>query len=194
VSQYRQRLMELVEGALVREETVLASGRRSSFYFDGKLVTLQAEGAYLLARHLLDTLPPDSYDAIGGLTMGADPIAAAVAALSFELGTPKTAFIVRKEHKAHGRMKQIEGPLQSGARVVIVDDVATSGQSILDAVHAVEKEQCQVVAVVALVDRMQGAGELFSSQGYSFLPVFTALELGVDSEEIEAGRAAASSL
>lgn len=194
MSQYRERLMELVQTALIREETILSSGQRSSFYFDGKLVTLQAEGAYLLARYLLETIPPESYDAIGGLTMGADPIAASVAALSFELGTPKTAFIVRKERKGHGRMKQIEGPLERGSRVVVVDDVATSGKSILDAVHAVEEEGCSVVAVIALVDRMQGAGELFGNLGYVFSPVFTAKELGVAPEEIRAGRPEATAV
>ena len=79
----------LVAEALIHERTVLSSGRISSFYFDARMVTLRAEGAYLLARHILETVPADSYDAVGGMTMGADPIAAAVSALSFELGTPK---------------------------------------------------------------------------------------------------------
>lgn len=185
MSEYRELLRPLVRGALVHEPTILASGVTSSFYFDGKLVTLRPEGAYYLARYLLGTIPADEYDAIGGLTMGADPISAAVAVLSHEFGTPKTAFIVRKERKAHGRRKQIEGPLAEGSRVVIVDDVATSGASIMDAVHAVETERhCKVVRVIALVDRQQGAQELFDSHGYRFTPVFTAEELGVSTDEI----------
>ena len=193
VSQYRELLRPLVASALRHEPTVLASGVMSTFYFDGKLVTLSPDGAYLLARYLLETIPASEYDAIGGLTMGADPIAAAVSALSHELGTPKTAFIVRRERKEHGRRKRIEGPLPQGARVVIVDDVATSGGSIMDAVHAVESERgCTVVRVVALVDRQQGARELFEASGYTFTPVFTAGELGVSAEEIRAQRAAST--
>ncbi len=191
MSDFRELLRPLVQSALVHEPTVLASGVTSSFYFDGKMVTLRPDGAYYLARHLLDSMPADEYDAIGGLTMGADPISAAVSTLSHELGCPKTAFIVRKERKKHGRKKRIEGPLANGARVVIVDDVATSGGSIMDAVHAVEEERgCQVVRVVALVDRQQGARELFEAAGYQFTAVFTAEELGVSAEEIRAQRVA----
>ncbi|MDZ4064044.1 MAG: orotate phosphoribosyltransferase [Coriobacteriia bacterium] len=193
MSEYRELLRPLVQSALVHEPTVLASGVTSSFYFDGKLVTLRPDGAYYLARYLLESVPSDEYDAIGGLTMGADPIAAAVSALSHEFGCPKTAFIVRKERKGHGRKKRIEGPLAEGSRVVIVDDVATSGGSIMDAVHAVEEERsCEVVRVVALVDRQQGAQELFESKGYEFTSVFTAEELGVSVEEIRAQRVAAT--
>ncbi len=189
MSQYRELLRPLVQSALIHKETVLASGRKSSFYFDGRLVTLSAAGAYYLARHLLETIPFDEYDAIGGLTMGADPICSAVSALSFETGHPKVAFIVRKERKGHGRMNRIEGPLEEGSRVVIVDDVATSGGSIMDCVDAVKAERgCHIARVVALVDRQQGARELFESAGYLFTPVFTAEELGVSREEIAANR------
>lgn len=193
VSKYLELLRPLVQSALVHEPTVLASGVTSSFYFDGKLVTLRPDGAYYLARYLLESIPSEEYDAIGGLTTGADPIAAAVSTLSHEFGCPKTAFIVRKERKEHGRMKRIEGPLAEGARVVIVDDVATSGGSIMDAVHAVETERnCKVARVVALVDRQQGAQELFDSKGYKFTPIFTAEELGVSAEEIRAQQVAAT--
>jgi orotate phosphoribosyltransferase len=183
---YRELLRPLVKNVLVLEPTVLASGVLSSYYFDGRLVTLSAAGSYYLARHLLEQIPADEYDAIGGLTMGADPIVSAVTALSFELGIPKTGFIVRKQQKDHGRRKRIEGPLLPGSRVVIVDDVATSGGSIMDAIRAVEQEaQCSVVRVVALVDRQQGAGELFEKNGYAFTPVFTASELGVTPDSNE---------
>ena len=184
---FRDRLKPLVMEALIHEPTVLASGRVSAFYFDARMVTLRADGAYLLARHILETVPPESYDAVGGMTMGADPIAAAVSALSFELDQPKPAFIVRKAAKDHGRKKRVEGPLARGARVVIVEDVTTSGGSALDAIRAVEEEAgCTVARIVSLVDRMQGASELFSEQGYLFTPVFTALELGITREELDA--------
>jgi len=184
---YKELLRPLVEKALVFEPTVLASGATSSFYFDGKMVTLLAEGANYFAHYLMKHIPVDEYDAIGGLTMGADPIASAVSAISFEVGSPKTAFYVRKAQKDHGRRKRIEGPLVSGSRVVVVDDVATSGGSIMDAIVAVEEELgCKVTRVVALVDRQQGARELFESRGYLFDPVFSAEELGVPVDVIQA--------
>lgn len=190
---FRDRLRPLVEEALIHEPTVLSSGRLSAFYFDARMVTLRADGANYLARHILETVPLDSYDAIGGMTMGADPIAAAVAAISFELGTPKSAFIVRKQPKGHGTRKRVEGPLPRGSRVVIVEDVTTSGGSAFDAIRAVESElDCTVVRVVTLVDRMQGAAELFSREGYPFSPVFTAEELGITREELEAEAASGS--
>ncbi|MDR2107989.1 MAG: orotate phosphoribosyltransferase [Coriobacteriales bacterium] len=183
----REQLRPLVESALVFRPTVLASGAKSNFYFDGKLVTLRADGAYLTARYLLEHIPSDEYDAIGGLTMGADPIASAVAAVSHLVEKPKTAFYVRKEQKGHGLGKRIEGPLADGARVVVVDDVATSGGSIMDAVRAVESEKgCTVTRVVALVDRQQGAREFFEEAGYVFDPIFTAEELGVPLDQIRA--------
>jgi len=188
-TKYRELLRPLIEGALVFGPTKLASGAMSNFYFDGKMVTLRADGANYLAHYLLAHIPADEYDAIGGLTMGADPIASAVAALSQEVGTPKTAFYVRKTQKEHGKKKRIEGPLAAGSRVVVVDDVATSGGSTMDAIEAVEEELgCKVVRVMALVDRQQGARELFEGKGYLFDPVFTAEELGVPREDIEAER------
>jgi orotate phosphoribosyltransferase len=184
---FRHQLEPLVREALIHRPTVLASGRVSSFYFDARMVTLRPDGAYLLARHILETVPADSYDAIGGMTMGADPIAASVSALSFELGTPKPAFIVRKQAKDHGTGKRVEGPLPRGARVVIVEDVTTSGGSALDAARAVEQEvDCAVVRIVSLVDRLQGAAHLFAQHGYVFTPVFTALDLGVTQDELDA--------
>ncbi len=187
MTSFRDQLRPLVMEALIHEPTVLASGRLSSFYFDARMVTLRPDGAYFLARHILETVPADSYDAIGGMTMGADPIAASVAALSWELGTPKTAFIVRKTPKGHGRRKRVEGPLAPGARVVVVEDVTTTGGSALDAIRAVEAEAgCEVVRVVSLVDRQQGAARVFDEAGYAFSPVFTAEELGIGREEIDA--------
>jgi orotate phosphoribosyltransferase len=190
---FRDQLEPLVMEALIHEPTVLASGRVSSFYFDARMVTLRADGAYLLARHILETVPAGTYDAIGGMTMGADPIAAAVSAISYELGVPKLAFIVRKQPKGHGTRKRVEGPLPRGARVVIVEDVTTTGGSALDAIRAVEEEAgCTVTAIVSLVDRQQGAAELFAREGYAFSPVFTAEELGVTREELDAEARSAS--
>jgi orotate phosphoribosyltransferase len=118
-------------------------------------------------------------EALGGLTLGADPIVAAVAALSFLEGQPMKAFIVRKETKAHGQQHQIEGPhLEPGARVAIIDDVATTGGSILKAIQAVQEQTTwKIVRVLTLVDRQEGARERLAKVGYDLIAVFTGEEL-----------------
>lgn len=176
------RLKELIlERAVSYGETQLSSGLTSGYYVDGKQVTLDAEGALLFAEHFLSTNPPQTYDAVGGPTLGADPMAAAVGLLSQIKGTAKQAFIVRKATKEHGKMRRIEGPLADGARVIVVEDVITSGKSVLDAIDALENEKgCRVVKIVCLVDREQGAREAFQERGYHFEPLFTVTELGVN--------------
>ncbi|MFQ5701088.1 MAG: orotate phosphoribosyltransferase, partial [Acidobacteriota bacterium] len=158
----RTRLLALLsERALTLGDFTLASGRRSRYYLDARLVTLHAEGAYLVARAILDRLAHERVeaDAIGGLTMGADPIAGAVAAVSHLVGKDLQAFIVRKTAKEHGTRRRIEGDLERGDRVVVVDDVVTTAGSTLRAIRAVEQVGCRVVAVVCLVDRQEGARE-----------------------------------
>lgn len=169
--------------ALLRQRAIrygdftLASGRKSTYYVDGRLVTLHHEGAWLVARVILDLLTREGVEAtaIGGLTMGADPIAGAVAAVSHLEGRPLGAFIVRKEAKGHGTGKRVEGDLRAGDRVVVVDDVITTAGSTLQAIRAVEEIGCKVVAVVCLIDRQEGGAEALA--GYRFLPMFTIGEL-----------------
>lgn len=175
------RLRQLIlDRAVSFGDVQLSSGQASRFYIDGKQVTLSAEGALLFAECFLATNPPESYDAVGGPTLGADPMAAAVSMLSQQRGTPKPAFIVRKAAKEHGKMRRIEGPLADGARVVVVEDVITSGKSVLEAIDALEAEKgCRIVKIVCLVDRQQGAEEAFARRGYNFEPLFTAAELGI---------------
>jgi len=181
---YRDRLLEKIkkEALEVKTERKLSSGRKSGFYIDGKLITLDAEGAFLTAKAFYDALDSVEFDAVGGLTIGADPIVASLAVLSYINGRPIPAFIVRKEPKVHGTMKLIEGRLVRGAKVVLVDDVATTGQSILRAIDAVEGEGCQVVKIIVLVDRQEGAGEKFKALGYDFDPIFTRKGLGISDE------------
>ena len=175
------RLKDLiVERAVSCGDVQLSSGQASGFYIDGKQITLSAEGAMLFAEHFLATNPADTYDAVGGPTLGADPMAAAVSLLSQLKGTPKPAFMVRKAAKLHGKMRRIEGPLADGARVIVVEDVITSGGSVLEAIDALENEKnCSIVKIVCLVDREQGGREVFDARGYAFEPLFTATELGV---------------
>ena len=161
----RNRLKALLkEHSLMFGDFTLASGRKSNFYFDSKKTTLLAEGAYLTAAEILEVLAENDVqaDAIGGMTLGADPIVCPVAALSQLAGRPLRAFIVRKEAKEHGTGRQIEGNLEPGSRVVVVDDVVTTGGSTLRAIEAVEGAGHRVVAVVCLVDREEGGTEPLS--------------------------------
>lgn len=177
----RARLLALLrERALTRGDFTLASGRKSSYYIDARLVTLHPEGAWLIARAILDLLDRERIgaEAIGGLTMGADPIAAAVAVVSHQQGTPLSAFIVRKEAKGHGTGRRIEGGLAPGTRVVVVDDVVTTAGSTLQAISAVEESGGRVVAVVCVLDREEGGREAL--RGYPFHPLFRIGELLAD--------------
>ncbi len=163
----RQRLLELFKSrAVFRGDFVLASGIRRPCYFDGRLVTLWPEGALLIGREILPLMLEAGVEAVGGMTTGADPIATSVALVSYQEGRPIPAFIVRADVKDHGTHKRIEGPLREGARVGIVDDVITSGGSVLRAIEAVEAEGCTVGKVVVLLDRYEGGSEEIRRRGY----------------------------
>src|SRR5690606_4481033 len=135
-------------------DVTLASGKRSTFYIDGKKITLEAEGLWLFARLLLAELEAfPGVTAIGGLTLGADPIASACCALSFETGRSLRAFLVRKEPKGHGLGARIEGELAAGQQVAIVEDTITTGGSARKAIDAVRELGAEPVVVLALADR-----------------------------------------
>ena len=149
---------------------VLRSGRRSDFYFDGKQVTLQGRGLYLVSRLILERVHElDGVTAVGGMTLGADPICSGVAALSgMEDAQPVDAFIVRKEVKDHGTGKPIEGPaLQPGQRVVLVEDTITTGGALLQALDRVAETGAEVVEAVVIVDREEGGREALAERGLS---------------------------
>jgi orotate phosphoribosyltransferase len=176
----KQKLLELIkEKAVFKGKFTLSSGKESTYYIDLRLVTLSSEGAYLISKVLFDALKNSDIDSIGGLTMGADPIAAAVAVESFSQGKPISAFIVRKEEKKHGKGKQIEGPLAKNSKVAVVDDVATSGESLLKAIDALKKEGHTVVKVLALVDREEGATENIAKAGYKLECLYNKKDLGI---------------
>ncbi|TMC51002.1 MAG: orotate phosphoribosyltransferase [Chloroflexi bacterium] len=152
---------------------VLSSGRRSDVYFDGKQVTLEGRGLYLVSRLVLARCRSLAATAVGGLTLGADPIAAGVAALSAVDGRPLRAFIVRKEVKAHGTGRAIEGPpLGAADRTVIVDDVITSGSAFLTAAERVLETGAAVVAAIAVVDREEGGAEALAARGLELQSLF----------------------
>lgn len=173
----KEELLNLIKTkAVQRGERTLASGKKSDFYIDGKQVTLDAHGLLVTARTILAMLAGQHIDAIGGPTLGADPIAAAVSLLSVQTGNPIQAFIVRKEAKQHGMQKMIEGPvIKPGMRVVMVEDVITTGGSVLKAIQEVENLGAKIVKVICLVDRNEGAAELLAKYNYS--PIFELKEI-----------------
>lgn len=175
----KENLIRLVkEKSLITGVTrVLTSGRTSNYYIDAKMTTLDPKGAFLTAQLILDILKSFDIDAIGGYTLGADPIVSAVAALSAETDRPLPAFIVRKEPKKHGERKMIEGPFRKGWKVAVVDDVATTGGSTLKACQAVEEEGGEVALTLVLVDRQEGGRENLESKGYKFVSLLTRDEL-----------------
>jgi orotate phosphoribosyltransferase len=161
-------------------EVKLASGRVSNFYFNLKPSMLDAEGAALLAQLTLDALAGARIDCIGGLEMGAVPIAGAVAQLSHMLGAPVQAFFVRKKPKEHGARLSVEGLMPgetlAGKRVVIVEDVTTTGGSAMKAVDTVRAAGAEIAFVLTIVDREEGATEAFAAQGLEFRALFRASE------------------
>jgi orotate phosphoribosyltransferase len=179
----RERLLRLlVERSVRLGHFVLASGARSTHYVDCRTTTTHAEGLYLVGRLGFAALPEPYPDAIGGLTMGADPVACAIAHASWMAGKPVHAFSVRKEAKAHGTGRRIEGSFIPGQRVVIVEDVITSGGSALRACEAVQAEGGEVVGVLALVDREGGGREAIEAAGYPLRTLFGISELLAASE------------
>jgi orotate phosphoribosyltransferase len=180
-SDNRRQLMELIrQRSFGRGKITLASGRESDFYFDMKPTMLHPAGAAWLAELILDEVAALDVDCIGGLEMGAVPLAATVAGFSHVRGRPLQAFFVRKKPKEHGAQKLVEGLPKGdtlrGRKVVIVEDVATTGGSAVQAVKAVRDEGAEVVLVLAAVDRQEGAAETFAAAGVPFRALFTAEE------------------
>lgn len=174
----RQFLLDLFCQLAYKEgDFVLSSGQRSTYYINGKQVTLHPQGALAIGRLLLAQLPLDT-QAVAGLTLGADPIVSAVSVVSAYENRPIPALIIRKEAKGHGTMAYIEGPtLEPGAKVVVLEDVVTTGQSALKAVERLRGAGYSVEQVIALVDRLQGGQELYQASGLKFEAVFSIVDL-----------------
>ena len=174
----RQHLLDLFCQLAYQEgDFVLSSGQRSSYYINGKQVTLHPQGALAIGRILLSHLPIDT-QAVAGLTLGADPIVTAVSVVSAYEDRPIPALIIRKEAKGHGTRAYIEGPiLSAGSPVVVLEDVVTTGQSALKAVERLRQADYIVNQVISLVDRQQGGAELYQSVGLKFQSVFSIQEI-----------------
>ncbi|MEW6325330.1 MAG: orotate phosphoribosyltransferase [Nitrospirota bacterium] len=175
-----QLLKKLRNSFVINREPIftLSSGRKSRFYIDCKKVALEAEGAVLIGRLVLDAIDGLQVDAIGGMTLGADPIAVATTVMStFEGERPIPAFIIRKEPKPHGMAPLIEGTLAAGSRVAVVDDVLTSGRATERTIDILKEAGCRVVGVIALVDRKEGGRERLEALGYAVQSLFTVEDL-----------------
>ncbi len=173
-TQERQLLLDLFCNLAYQEgDFVLSSGQHSSYYINGKQVTLHPQGALTIGRLLLSKLSADTH-AVAGLTLGADPIVSAVSVVSALENRPIPALIIRKEAKGHGTRAYIEGPsLPEGAKVVVLEDVVTTGQSAMKAVERLRDAGYRVEQVMALVDRLQGGAEFYQSVQLQFQSLFS---------------------
>jgi orotate phosphoribosyltransferase len=173
-----QYLLDLLCQLAYKEgDFVLSSGQRSSYYINGKQVTLHPQGALTIGRILLSMLPLET-QAVAGLTLGADPIVSAVSVVSAYENRPIPALIIRKEAKGHGTRAYIEGPsLPEGAKVVVLEDVVTTGQSAMKAVDRLREAGYTVNQVISLVYRQQGGAELYQQAGLEFKAVYTIEEI-----------------
>ncbi|MGD1717790.1 orotate phosphoribosyltransferase [Hydrocoleum sp. CS-953] len=178
ITTIRQQLLDLLCRLAYREGNfVLSSGQSSSYYINGKYVTLHPLGALIIGRLLLSMLPEDT-QGVAGLTLGADPIVTAVSVVSAYENRPIPALIIRKQAKGHGTMSYIEGPiLEANAKVVVLEDVVTTGASAMMAVNRLREAGYQVNQIFSLVDRQQGGGEFYEKEGIEFESIFTISEL-----------------
>ncbi len=178
LSALRAYLLELfVKLAYQEGDFTLSSGQKSSYYINGKQVTLQAQGALAIGRLLLSMLPPNT-QGVAGLTLGADPIVSAVSVVSAYENCPIPALIIRKEAKGHGTQAYIEGPaLSPGTMVVVLEDVVTTGKSAMLAVERLRAVGYTVNTIISLIDREQGGATFYQSQGLNFQALFSIREI-----------------
>ena len=170
----KDKLLELIRrrSLLQNRDFVLSSGRSSSFFFDMKRTLFDPEGAVLVGDLLFDMIRDEAVDAVGGLETGAIPIVALVCARSWP-GKPLTGFFVRKEMKGHGTDQRIDGLLEPGSRVILFEDVTTTGASVMQAADQARDRGCTIVKIISLVDRLEGAAENFRDRGLPFQSLFT---------------------
>lgn len=177
----RARLLEIIKDkAVVHGRVTLSSGTQADYYVDLRRITLDGEAAPLVGIVMRDLTRDLAYDAVGGLTLGADPVATSMLHASAAAGERLDAFVVRKAGKAHGLQQRIEGPSVRGRRVLVVEDTTTTGGSPLDAVAAAREDGAEVVAVATIADRATGAGERIQDEaGVPYLHVYSLEELGL---------------
>ncbi|HTR69335.1 MAG TPA: orotate phosphoribosyltransferase [Mycobacteriales bacterium] len=170
-------LKKITSDAVVHGKVILSSGREADYYVDLRRVTLSASAAPLVGKVMLDTTADLDYDAVGGLTLGADPVATAMLHAAAARGRMLDAFVVRKEGKAHGLQRRIEGPDVAGRRVLAVEDTSTTGGSVLTAVEALNEAGAHVVGVAVIVER--GAQDAVEAAGYDYRAAYTTADLNL---------------
>jgi len=174
----RDELLEQIKAkAVVHGRVTLSSGREADYYVDLRRITLDADAAPLVGEVMLDTTADLDFDAVGGLTLGADPVAGAMLHAAAARGRRLDAFVVRKEGKAHGLQRRIEGPDVAGRRVLAVEDTSTTGGSVLTAVEALREAGAEVVGVAVIVER--GAAAAIAEAGLPYRTAYTAADLGL---------------
>jgi orotate phosphoribosyltransferase len=180
VTTARDRLLDLIrDKAIVHGRVTLSSGAEADYYVDLRRITLDGEAAPLVGEVMRSLVADLELDAVGGLTMGADPVATAMLHAAFAAGERLDAFVVRKAEKAHGLQQRIEGPSIAGRRVLVVEDTSTTGGSPLTAVEAVREAGGEVVAVAVIVDRASGAEERVREQGIEYRAAYRMGDLGL---------------
>jgi orotate phosphoribosyltransferase len=170
---------QITSKAVVHGTVTLSSGKEADYYVDLRRITLDAEAAPLVGRVLLDLTRHWEYDAVGGLTLGADPVAMSMLHAAAAQGRRLDAFVVRKAEKTHGLQRRIEGPDVAGRRVLAVEDTSTTGGSVLTAVEALREAGAEVVGVAVIVDRDTGAKERVEADGCSYVYAYGLDELGL---------------
>ena len=174
----KKRLFHILKTqAFFKGDFTLSSGKKSSYYLDARLVTLSAEGAFLCGRLIHELVKDADPTAIGGPTLGADPMVGAVGAMSFLDSRPVKTFIIRKEPTGHGKGKMIEGPEVTAAdRIVVIDDVATTGKAFIHSIDALSQDGLKPVRCACIIDRQDGAKEALAARGVQLVSLFTASE------------------
>ena len=174
------RLFDLIKkNALIFGKFTLASGEESNYYFDIKKAIFEPETIDLIATAILDYLKDEDFDFLGGMEVGAIPLVAAAVLKSSKEGRPINGFFVRKKLKEHGTRKRVEGWLEEDSKVILLEDVTTSGSSVMEAISTVEEMGCTVKKVITIVDREKGAGERFKSRGIDFYAIFKKSDFGI---------------
>jgi orotate phosphoribosyltransferase len=172
-------LAQVTKKAVVHGKVTLSSGREADYYVDLRRITLDAQAAPLVGRVMLDLTDDWQYDAVGGLTLGADPVAVAMMHAAAAQGRELDAFVVRKAEKTHGMQRRIEGPDVAGRRVLAVEDTSTTGESVLSAVDALREAGAEVVGVAVIVDRSTGARENVEAAGCAYRFAYGLDDLGL---------------
>jgi len=166
--------------ALKKGSFILSSGKKSNYYLDGRVITLTPEGAYMTASIILEMVEGKNISAIGGPTLGADPIVGAIAALSYIKQVAIKTFIVRKATKEHGTQRQIEGPaLDKNAKVILVDDIATTGKALIETKEALDRAGIFSDTAIVIVDRLEGARDNLAKFGLNLESIFTIKDFGL---------------